>query len=84
MKKIELRDKEYKDVEKAVADLEQKVKDVYFDMRLGKVKNVRQPKMLRKQLAVAKTILKEKQKDKLTKGGDNGIKNADSRKSKKQ
>ena len=51
-------------------ELEESIADSYFEMRTGKEKNVRKPRSLRRDLAVLKTLIIEKQKAKLNKKKD--------------
>jgi ribosomal protein L29 len=56
----ELRAKSVDELEKMKTTLEAEVVEAYFEMRTGKVKNVRKPRMLRKSLALLLTIINEK------------------------
>ena len=58
----ELRKKPMEELEKMRETLETEVGDAYFEMRTGKLKNVRKPKMLRRNLAKVQTIIQEKTK----------------------
>jgi len=64
MKAKDVRGTTEKDLQEKLSDLEKNVIDAYFDMRMGKVKNVRKPRQLRKDVAVLKTVLAEKSSEK--------------------
>ncbi len=65
MKHEELRKKNLEELRKMASDLEKKIADEYFDMRMGKEKDVRKPRNLRRELAILMTIIKEKELVKL-------------------
>lgn len=50
-----------KEVKKKKSDISQ----IYLDMRMGKIKNVRSPRKLRKELAVMYTLSRNKELNKL-------------------
>ncbi|MDD3661918.1 MAG: 50S ribosomal protein L29 [Candidatus Dojkabacteria bacterium] len=56
----ELREKSEKELDEQITMLEKKITDLYFSVRLGKQKDVREPRRLRKKLAIMKTVLNEK------------------------
>lgn len=60
MTKKEMREKKLEELIKHRDELETNVRDTYFDMRLGKVANLRKPRLLRKELALVNTIIREK------------------------
>lgn len=66
MNKKELREKTIEQLRKEQVALSEKVRDSSLDMRLGKMKNLREPRLLRKQLAVVDTIIREKELSKLS------------------
>lgn len=55
----ELRSKSMEELEKMKVALEAEIADSYFEMRTGKAKNVRKPRLLRKGLALIVTIINE-------------------------
>jgi len=61
----ELRKKDIAELQKMMESLDHEVSDAYFEMRTGKAKNVRKPRVLRKHSAILRTILAEKQRAKL-------------------
>lgn len=85
MKHADLRKKTAEELRKMSVELERKISDAAFDVRMGKAKDIREPRALRKQLAVIMTIINEKKvKDKLTDGNANVGKDKADGQSKKQ
>jgi len=60
MKAKELRMKKETELLKSVADLREKRRSLKFDLAAGKVKNVREIRQIKKDIAKILTILKEK------------------------
>lgn len=63
MNKEELRKKSIEELKKEVSVLEADIADIYFEMRTGKLKDVRKPRLKRKELSLMKTIIHEKMKN---------------------
>ena len=61
MKADELRQRSKEELEKVVNDLRKKLQELRFDLVSGKVKNVREIRKTRKEIARTLTILAEKQ-----------------------
>jgi len=59
MKVAEIRKKDKKELEKAVLELTKKLSDLRFKFSSGKLKNVKEIKNSRKEIARILTILKE-------------------------
>lgn len=68
----ELRKKELKELEEMEAKLGDEIVASYLDVRIGKEKNVRKPRRLRKDMALLKTIIEEKTEAKLSTSKKNG------------
>ncbi|MCX6718642.1 MAG: 50S ribosomal protein L29 [Candidatus Staskawiczbacteria bacterium] len=60
MKAIELRKKDRKELEKTVQSMTKKLSDLRFKFSSGKLKNVKEIKNSKKEIARILTILKEK------------------------
>jgi large subunit ribosomal protein L29 len=60
MKAKELRIKKETGLRKTLADLREKLRSLKFDLAAGKVKNVREIRQIKKDIAKILTILKEK------------------------
>lgn len=65
MDKKELKQKTIEELIKLKDTVVGEVNDAYFEMRTGKLKNVRKPRLLRKKLAMVQTVLQEKQDQKI-------------------
>jgi large subunit ribosomal protein L29 len=61
MKPSELRQKQKEELSKAVKDYREKLRGLRFDLASGKVKNVREIRKIKKDIARILTILKEKE-----------------------
>jgi len=83
MDKKELKKKELKELKKVTEKKRSEVSQAYLDMRMGKVKNVRSPRRLRKDLAVMYTITREKELNKLSVKSKDAKDQADGKSSKK-
>ena len=59
----ELRKKDTKELEKSVQDLRKKLSDLRFKFSSNKLKNVKEVSNIKKEIARALTILREKNKD---------------------
>ena len=59
MKTAELRKKDKKELEKIVQELTKKLSDLRFKFSSGKLKNVKEVKNIKKEIARILTILKE-------------------------
>jgi len=62
MKIIELRQKSKPESKKLLEDSREKLRQLRFDLAAGKVKNVREIRKIKKDIAQILTILKEKPK----------------------
>ncbi len=60
MKISELRNKTKDELEKTLQDLRERLRQLRFDLASGKVKNVREIRKIKKEVAKILTILKEK------------------------
>lgn len=60
MKASELRQKTKEELEKLLLDFKDKLRQLRFDLVSGKVKNVREIRQIKKDIARILTILKEK------------------------
>jgi large subunit ribosomal protein L29 len=60
MKAAEVRQKTKEDLSKSIKDMREKLRSLRFDLAAGKVKNVREIRQIRKDIARTLTILKEK------------------------
>jgi large subunit ribosomal protein L29 len=60
MKAAEIRQKQKTELQKIVKDHQEKLKNLRFDLASGKVKNVREVRNLKKDIARILTIVKEK------------------------
>ncbi|MDO8424511.1 MAG: 50S ribosomal protein L29 [bacterium] len=60
MKIAELRQKNTEELSKLVKDWQEKLRQLRFDLRAGKLKNVREVRGLRKDIARILTLLKSK------------------------
>lgn len=74
---------EKKDLNKEIEKKRSEVSQAYLDMRMGKVKNVRSPRRLRKELAVMYTLSRKKEINKLSAKSEDAKDKAD-RKSNKE
>lgn len=63
MRAKDLREKKLEELKKIEEKLRQELTDSYFEMRMGKLQNVREPRKTRKDLAVLLTVIKEKEKE---------------------
>jgi large subunit ribosomal protein L29 len=64
MKEIDqFRQKSIEELQKIVLDNKEKLRQLRFDLLAGKVKNIRQIRKTRREIAVILTILNEKKKD---------------------
>jgi large subunit ribosomal protein L29 len=64
MKEIDqFRQKSIEELQKIVLDNKEKLRQLRFDLLAGKVKNIRQIRKIRREIAVILTILNEKKKD---------------------
>ena len=72
MKTQDLRKKSLEDLEKDAKKLDQEIGDIYLEMRMGKQKDLREPRKMRKDLARLYTVMKEKDSNNLRKKADNG------------
>jgi ribosomal protein L29 len=70
MDKKELREKTIKALEEMVEEKTQEYQKKYLEMRMGQEDDVHAPRKLRKEIALIKTIIREKQLDKLNNGKD--------------
>ncbi len=70
MDKKELREKTIKALEEIVEEKTQEYQKKYLEMRMGQEDDVHSPRKLRKEIALIKTIIREKQLDKLNNGKD--------------
>lgn len=61
MKTQELRQKLEKELKKILEDSRIKLRQLYFDLSAGKVKNVREIRKTKKEIAKILTLIKEKQ-----------------------
>jgi large subunit ribosomal protein L29 len=59
MKTVELRKKDKKELEKTVHDLKKKLSDLRFKFSSGKLKNVKEAKNSKKEIARILTIINE-------------------------
>ena len=59
MKTLELRKKDKKELEKTVLELRKKLSDLRFKFSSGKLKNVKEIKNSRREIATILTILRE-------------------------
>jgi len=60
MKIVELRQKSKGELEKVLADNRERLRQLRFDLAAGKVKNVREIHLLKKDIARILTLLKQK------------------------
>jgi len=60
MKTVDLRQKTKKELEKILADSRERLRQLRFDLAAGKVKNVREIHLLKKDIAKVLTLLKQK------------------------
>ncbi len=60
MKIVELRQKTKGELEKILADNRERLRQLRFDLAAGKVKNVREIHLLKKDIARVLTLLKQK------------------------
>ncbi len=60
MKVRELREKSQAELQKLLEDSRERLRQLRFDLAAGKVKNVREIRMIKKEIARILTILKEK------------------------
>lgn len=60
MKVLEIRQKPKEELQKVIKDYREKLRGLRFDLASGKVKNVREIRNIRKDVARILTILKEK------------------------
>lgn len=67
-----IRKKTEKELLKMKEDLRNEFAEKYLEMRMGKIKNLKEPRQIRKDLAKVETVLKEKELDKLNKKKENG------------
>lgn len=58
----ELRGKSVKLLEKELAEKKSRINDLRFDLSLGKIKNVREIRQLKKSIAQILTLIREKTK----------------------
>jgi ribosomal protein L29 len=65
MERKEIRAKTRVELIKIREKLEKDIQDAYFEMRTGKLEDVRKPRRMRRELAVLNTVIKEKESDKL-------------------
>lgn len=72
-----------KDLSKEIEKKKAEVSQAYLDMRMGKVKNVRVPRRLRKELAVMYTLSRRKEINKLNAKSEDAKDTADRKSSKK-
>jgi len=59
MKTTELRQKSKEELEKSLQDSREKLRQLRFDLSAGKVKNVREIRRIKKEIARILTILKQ-------------------------
>ncbi len=59
MKASELRQKSKEELEKILQEKREKLRELRFDLSAGKVKNVREIRMLKRDIARILTVLKE-------------------------
>lgn len=62
MKLNELRQRNKSDLEKLLQDLREKLRQLRFDLAAGKVKNVREIRMVKKEIAQILTLLRSEQR----------------------
>jgi len=62
MKPAEIREKEKEELEKLVQGGREKLRALRFDLASGKLKNIREIRKLKKEIALMLTVLKEKKK----------------------
>lgn len=60
MKVVELRKKPKKELQRTILDLQEKIRELRFNLASGKVKNIKEIRRIRKDIARILTILKEK------------------------
>jgi len=63
MKPSEIRQKSQKELQKLLQDNREKLRQLRFDLMAGKVKNVREIRMIKKDIARILTIIKSKFKN---------------------
>ena len=64
MKPLEIKQKPENELRKLLKEDREKLQQLYFDLASGKVKNVREIRMIKKDIARILTILNKKQKTK--------------------
>ena len=62
MEAKELRERKIEELITMREKLIDEISEVYLEVRIAKEKNVRKPRVMRKELAVIETVIKEKQK----------------------
>lgn len=58
--KKELKTKQKEDLEKIIGELKEKLRQLRFDLAAGKIKNVRELRKIKKQIAIVSTLLNQR------------------------